>query len=63
MATTFARDHSPVSAARVDSLRWLALFFIALAQLMIALDATVVNIAMPSAQAAGSALARRTVAF
>jgi len=32
--------------------RWLALVFIALAQLMVALDATVVNIALPSAQAA-----------
>lgn len=52
MATTLARDHSPAQAARVDSQRWLALVFIALAQLMIALDATVVNIAMPSAQAA-----------
>jgi EmrB/QacA subfamily drug resistance transporter len=32
--------------------RWVALAFIALAQLMVALDATIVNIAMPSAQAA-----------
>jgi EmrB/QacA subfamily drug resistance transporter len=32
--------------------RWLALAFIALAQLMIALDATIVSIALPSAQAA-----------
>ena len=31
--------------------RWLALVFIALAQLMVALDATIVNIALPSAQA------------
>ncbi|SNT65486.1 drug resistance transporter, EmrB/QacA subfamily [Asanoa hainanensis] len=30
--------------------RWLALIFISLAQLMVALDATVVNIALPSAQ-------------
>src|SRR5207248_1055036 len=30
---------------------WLALAFIALAQLMVALDATIVNIALPSAQA------------
>src|SRR5438067_4607209 len=37
---------------RDDAWRWLALAFIALAQLMIALDATVVNIALPSAQAA-----------
>lgn len=32
--------------------RWLALVFIAVAQLMIALDATIVSIALPSAQAA-----------
>src|SRR2546425_2014241 len=30
--------------------RWLALAFIALAQLMVALDATIVNIALPTAQ-------------
>src|SRR5690348_70377 len=35
-----------------DPRRWAALAFIALAQLMIALDATVVSIALPSAQAA-----------
>ncbi|MEU6374321.1 MFS transporter [Streptomyces sp. NPDC046909] len=33
-----------------DSNRWKALFFIALAQLMVVLDATIVNIALPSAQ-------------
>lgn len=32
------------------SRRWLALVFISLAQLMVALDATVINIALPSAQ-------------
>ena len=32
--------------------RWLALVFIALAQLMVVLDATIVNIALPSAQSA-----------
>src|SRR5712692_401155 len=32
--------------------RWIALSFIALAQLMVALDATIVSIALPSAQAA-----------
>jgi MFS family permease len=32
--------------------RWLALVFISLAQLMVALDATVINIALPSAQRA-----------
>jgi EmrB/QacA subfamily drug resistance transporter len=35
---------------RVDSRRWVALAFIAVAQLMIALDATIVSIALPSAQ-------------
>ncbi|MGH3697478.1 MAG: MFS transporter [Pseudonocardiaceae bacterium] len=35
-----------------DSRRWLALVFVALAQLMIALDATIMNISLPSAQAA-----------
>ena len=35
---------------KLDPRRWKALLFIALAQLMIVLDATVVNIAMPSAQ-------------
>ncbi|HEY2762538.1 MAG TPA: MFS transporter [Pseudonocardiaceae bacterium] len=37
---------------RHGSARWIALMFIALAQLMIALDATIVNIALPSVQAA-----------
>ncbi|MFD0687296.1 MFS transporter [Actinomadura fibrosa] len=44
MATT--RAQAPAAAPR----RWAALFFIALAQLMIVLDATVVNIALPSLQ-------------
>ncbi|TMC49988.1 MAG: MFS transporter [Chloroflexi bacterium] len=43
----------PSPATRtLDSRRWLALVFIALAQLMVALDATIVNIALPSAQRA-----------
>lgn len=41
---TEPRDHEP------DPLRWWALAVIALAQLMVVLDATVVNIALPSAQ-------------
>lgn len=41
---------TPPAAATPDPARWKALFFIALAQLMIALDVTVVNIALPSAQ-------------
>ncbi|MFF2850641.1 MFS transporter [Streptomyces sp. NPDC058001] len=44
MATTKAQ--APVA----DSRRWVALFFIGLAQLMIVLDGTVVNIALPSLQ-------------
>ncbi|MGW6782404.1 DHA2 family efflux MFS transporter permease subunit [Streptomyces sp. NPDC054987] len=39
---------TPESAA--DPSRWKALVFIALAQLMVVLDATIVNIALPSAQ-------------
>ncbi|MFE0772146.1 MFS transporter [Streptomyces sp. NPDC058861] len=42
---------NPVSAALApDPGRWKALVFIALAQLMVVLDATIVNIALPSAQ-------------
>src|SRR2546426_7338032 len=41
-----------VAAARPDARRWTALGFIALAQLMAALDATIVSIALPSAQRA-----------
>ncbi|MFD7440941.1 MFS transporter [Streptomyces sp. NPDC059909] len=37
-------------SARPDPSRWRALVFIALAQLMVVLDATIVNIALPSAQ-------------
>ncbi|MEU0336528.1 MFS transporter [Streptomyces sp. NPDC006193] len=37
-------------APRADANRWKALVFIALAQLMVVLDATIVNIALPSAQ-------------
>src|SRR5216683_1511481 len=43
---------SPRPASIEAPRRWLALTFIAVAQLMVALDATVVNIALPSAQAA-----------
>jgi EmrB/QacA subfamily drug resistance transporter len=39
------------SAPEVSSRRWLTLTIVALAQLMVVLDATVVNIALPSAQA------------
>ncbi|MFW6719983.1 DHA2 family efflux MFS transporter permease subunit [Streptomyces sp. MAR4 CNY-716] len=39
------------TAVAADPRRWLALAFIGLAQLMIVLDVTIVNIALPSAQA------------
>jgi EmrB/QacA subfamily drug resistance transporter len=45
-AATGGRD----STTPPDSRRWLALAVIAIAQLMVVLDATVVNIALPSAQ-------------
>ncbi|MGW0731487.1 MFS transporter [Streptomyces sp. NPDC002851] len=40
----------PADQALPDPKRWKALVFIALAQLMVVLDATIVNIALPSAQ-------------
>src|SRR5215475_4140756 len=40
------------AAATVDPRRWLILGTVGLAQLMVVLDATVVNIALPSAQRA-----------
>ncbi|MFJ8211028.1 MFS transporter [Streptomyces sp. NPDC096033] len=45
-----AASASPAAAAAADPSRWKALVFIALAQLMVVLDATIVNIALPSAQ-------------
>ncbi|MEU5661196.1 MFS transporter [Streptomyces longwoodensis] len=41
---------APGAAREADANRWKALAFIALAQLMVVLDATIVNIALPSAQ-------------
>ncbi|MFD3511881.1 MFS transporter [Streptomyces sp. NPDC058657] len=40
----------PAAVAAPDPNRWKALVFIAVAQLMVVLDATIVNIALPSAQ-------------
>ncbi|WP_431042624.1 DHA2 family efflux MFS transporter permease subunit [Streptomyces sp. P1-3] len=40
----------PETAPQLDPRRWKALIFIALAQLMVVLDATIVNIALPHAQ-------------
>ncbi|MYT72730.1 MULTISPECIES: MFS transporter [unclassified Streptomyces] len=42
---------TPLPVTALDPRRWKALAFIALAQLMVVLDATIVNIALPSAQA------------
>src|SRR6266511_244408 len=41
---------APAETSEADPRRWLALAVIAFAQLMVVLDATIVNIAMPSAQ-------------
>src|SRR5439155_1549782 len=49
---SFTLKPADVPAARPDARRWTALGFIALAQLMAALDATIVGIALPSAQRA-----------
>ncbi|MGP3983764.1 MFS transporter [Streptomyces sp. KR80] len=43
-------DSASSSDTRPDPRRWKALVFIALAQLIVVLDATIVNIALPSAQ-------------
>ncbi|WP_344002519.1 MFS transporter [Streptomyces thermocarboxydovorans] len=43
-------DSARSAVQAVDPNRWKALVFIALAQLMVVLDATIVNIALPSAQ-------------
>jgi EmrB/QacA subfamily drug resistance transporter len=43
---------TPVPAARLDRRRWLILAVIAISQLLIVLDATIVNIALPTAQKA-----------
>src|SRR5437868_8382386 len=52
MSAAPALDQQSREGPQANPRRWLALAFIAVAQLMIALDATVVSIALPSAQAA-----------
>ena len=47
-----ARTDTEPSGGAPDSRRWISLTVIALAQLMVALDATIVSIALPSAQSA-----------
>jgi EmrB/QacA subfamily drug resistance transporter len=51
-AAAAAPTYRPSESGPVADRRWLSLAFIAPAQLMIALDATIVSIALPSAQAA-----------
>jgi len=43
-------DQSNPDVTNRSDARWIALIFVSLAQLMVALDATVINIALPSAQ-------------
>src|SRR6478609_5771988 len=50
MTSTLDQSVPHASAPSHYNKRWLALAFIAIAQLMVVLDASIVNIAMPSAQ-------------
>ena len=50
LSTPESRGGAPAAVAPVDSRRWWILAVIAIAQLMIVLDATIMNIALPSAQ-------------
>jgi MFS family permease len=43
---------APIPTTRGPNHRWLVLAFVAIAQLMVVLDATIVNIALPDAQKA-----------
>ena len=52
MSAAPAVDQQSGDVPQASRRRWLALAFIAVAQLMIALDATIVSIALPTAQAA-----------
>jgi EmrB/QacA subfamily drug resistance transporter len=49
--TSVSSDDAAVPSDGLDPRRWLALGIIAVAQLMIILDASIVNVALPSAQA------------
>jgi EmrB/QacA subfamily drug resistance transporter len=51
MTQTSTPPSDVADAAKVSSRRWLTLTVVALAQLMVVLDSTVVNIALPAAQA------------
>ena len=50
VTTDFATPDSPPGTGEPDPKRWLALAVIAIAQLMVVLDASIVTIALPSAQ-------------
>ncbi|MYW02024.1 MFS transporter [Streptomyces sp. SID3343] len=50
MPRTSLSKTAPAANAMPDPRRWKALIFIAIAQLMVVLDGTIVNIALPSAQ-------------
>ncbi|GAA4821418.1 MFS transporter [Streptomyces ziwulingensis] len=50
MSEAAVKAHAPGVPGVPDAGRWKALVFIALAQLMVVLDSTIVNIALPSAQ-------------
>jgi EmrB/QacA subfamily drug resistance transporter len=52
MSAVQSETRQPQPTTSLDRRKWMALAIIALAQLMIALDATIVSIALPSAQAA-----------
>jgi hypothetical protein len=52
MSSTVSASTAAVAAAPPDPRRWLALTIIAIAQLMIVVDSSSVNIALPSAQRA-----------
>jgi len=51
MSSTTTAPPAPSGASLASRSRWLVLATVALAQLMVVLDATIVNIALPSAQA------------
>ncbi|PZQ87447.1 MAG: MFS transporter [Leifsonia xyli] len=51
MLSRMPESSTPPTAAAPDRRRWITLVVVGLAQLMVVLDATVVNIALPSAQA------------
>ena len=51
-STTDSTVHTPPGTVEPDPRRWLALAVIAVAQLMVILDSSIVNIALPSAQKA-----------